>query len=186
MLKPTINMTNNHLNNIFIIGFMASGKSTLGKKISKHLGCTFIDTDKVIEKKQSKTIPEIFNEEGEEAFRIFEKKSLKELLKNDAKKVISTGGGLPCNQENMNLMLKHGLVVFLELDLKSVLNRVKASKAKRPLLANLSDDELTEKINSLYQQREKYYKQAHITINALNIRSIDLIELSNKLQLFSK
>jgi shikimate kinase len=179
-------MTKNHLNNIFIIGFMASGKSTLGKKLSKHLNYSFIDTDKVIEKELGKTIPQIFKDSGEQAFRDYEENTLAELVKSTNNKVISTGGGLPCNQKNLDLMLKNGVVIFLELDLKSILNRFKASKTKRPLLANLSEIELTEKTNTLYQQRENYYKQAHITINALNIRSVDLNEISNKLHSFSK
>lgn len=186
MLKPTISMTKNHLNNIYIIGFMASGKSTLGKKLSKYLKCDFIDTDKLIEKELAKTIPEIFKDDGEEVFRNQERKALKKLIKSENNSVVSTGGGLPCNQENLDLMLKNGIVIFLELDLKSVFNRVKSSKTKRPLLTNLNDSELSEKINTLYQQREAYYKQAHIIVNALNIRSIDLKELSNTLYLYSK
>lgn len=186
MLKQITSMTKNHLNNIFLIGFMASGKTTLGKKLSKYLGVEFIDTDKLISKEQNKTVAQIFKEEGETKFRELERNVLLSLTQNPKSRVIATGGGLPCNEINMDLMLKNGIVVFLELDLKSVFNRVKSAKNKRPLLANLSDEELKNTINNLYSQREHYYKQAHITLKALNIRSIDLKMLSTKLTDFHK
>lgn len=179
-------MTKNHLNNIFLIGFMASGKTTLGKKISKHLGFDFIDTDKYISRKYNKSIAQIFKEKGEEVFRNYEIEALNEVLKSSENKVIATGGGMPCNQHNLDLMLQNGTVVFLELDLKSIQNRVKASKTKRPILNNLDDEALSKKIETLYEQRIDYYKQAHLTISALNIRSIDLKELSANLLDFHK
>ena len=140
---------------IFVIGFMASGKSTFGKRIAKELEYNFVDTDNYIEQKEGKSIPDIFNQYGEKYFRILEKYALNEILERDSNTVISTGGGMSCNQHRLNKMLKNGKVVYLDIDPKSVINRLKNAKQKRPLLSDLSDIELEEKINQLLKKRKK-------------------------------
>ncbi len=159
---------------IFVIGFMASGKSTFGKRIAKELEYEFIDTDAYIEQKEGKSIPEIFNQYGEKYFRLLEKYSLSEILERDSNTVISTGGGMSCNQHRLNKMLNNGKVIYLEIDAKSVINRLKNAKQKRPLLIGLSVSELEEKINNLLKKRKRYYEQAHFSISSLDSKKASL------------
>lgn len=159
---------------IFVIGFMASGKSTFGKRIAKELEYNFVDTDNYIEQKEGKSIPDIFNQYGEKYFRILEKYALNEILERDSNTVISTGGGMSCNQHRLNKMLKNGKVVYLDIDPKSVINRLKNAKQKRPLLSDLSDIELEEKINQLLKKRKKYYGQAPFEVSSLDAKKASL------------
>ena len=149
---------------------MASGKSTFGKRIAKELGYEFIDTDTYIETKEGKSIPDIFNIYGEKCFRLLEKYALNEILEREVNTVVSTGGGLSCNQHRLNKMLANGKVVHLDIDSKSVINRLKNAKHKRPLLANLSEHELEKKIDTLLKKRNKYYEQAHFSISSLEVK----------------
>lgn len=159
---------------IFVIGFMASGKSTFGKRIAKELEYNFVDTDNYIEQKEGKSIPDIFNQYGEKYFRILEKYALNEILERDSNTVISTGGGMSCNQHRLNKMLKNGKVVYLDIDPKSVINRLKNAKQKRPLLSDLSDIELEEKINQLLKKRKKYYGQAPFKVSSMDAKKASL------------
>ncbi|MEN8929062.1 MAG: shikimate kinase [Flavobacteriales bacterium] len=164
-------------NLIFVIGFMASGKSTFGKRIAKELGYSFIDADKAIEKQEGKTITEIFSERGEQYFRKLEMKFLKSLSELSENTVISTGGGMACNQYRLNRMLNSGRVIYLEIDTKSVINRLKNAKTRRPILEGLSNQELEKKISSLLHKRGKYYEQAHQIVNSLHSKKVKAKEL---------
>lgn len=152
---------------------MASGKSTFGKKIAKELGYQFIDTDSYIEQKEGKSVEQIFEQYGERYFRLLEKKALNEVVDKEGSYVVSTGGGMACNQHRLNKMLKNGKVVYLEIDVKSVIHRLKNAKTKRPLLANLSEEELEKKITRLLKKRSKYYLQAHHTVSSLTAKKIN-------------
>ena len=101
---------------VFIIGFMASGKTTIGKKIARELGYDFVDTDSFIEKKSGNSIAEIFQSQGERAFRKMETQALKEIIARGGKQVISTGGGMSCNQYRLNRMLTSGTVIYLKIE----------------------------------------------------------------------
>jgi|SouAtlMetagenome_1021521.scaffolds.fasta_scaffold08227_2 shikimate kinase len=173
-LKSTFMKKPNHL---FIVGFMASGKSTFGKRVAIELGYQFIDTDKEIERQEGKTIPQIFEEEGEQYFRRLEMKFLKSVSDFKVNTVFSTGGGMACNQYRINRMLNLGKLIYLEIDVKSVINRLKNAKQKRPLLSNLSEDDLSKKINSMLNKRKKYYEQASQSISALNAKKINGLSL---------
>lgn len=162
---------------IFVIGFMASGKSTFGKRIAKELGYNFIDTDKEIERIEGKSISKIFEENGERYFRKLEMNFLKKISIYKENTVISTGGGMPCNQYRLNRILNSGKVIYLEIDAKSVINRLKNAKQKRPILANLSEEELSKKIYSLLDKRKRYYEQALHIIPALNAKKISGLSL---------
>lgn len=183
MLKPTTSIAMSISNKIYLIGFMASGKTTLAKKLSKHLGYSFVDTDKTIESNEENTIESIFKNLGEQYFRNLETEILHKVTNNSNKVVVSTGGGMACNQSNLDYMLANGTVVFLKLDLKSIKSRLKASKTKRPLVDKLTDEEFNETIDNLYNDRIPFYEQAHLTINALNIRSLSMNKLEQQLKI---
>lgn len=164
---------------IFIIGYMLSGKSTIGKKLANVLGYEFIDTDAYFEDKYHVNISNFFKSYGEEMFRKLENEVLIELLEKD-NIVISTGGGLPCFNNNMDTIKKNGISLYLEMSPISILNRLQNSKKGRPLLKDKTPDEAFDYITSSLKEREVYYKQATITIRgeSPNIKEIQKEVLS--------
>lgn len=146
---------------IFIVGYMGSGKTTVGKKLAKSLGLSFIDLDAFIESKQRKTVAQIFAERGEDEFRKIESNSLREVaLFEDA--VISTGGGTPCFFDNMELMNNAGTTIYIQAEPQELAERLLASKTVRPLIAGKSKDELTPFIAKHLAARERYYMNSKI------------------------
>ena len=126
---------------IFLIGYMGSGKTTLGRAFSKEQKLTFIDLDWYIEERFHKTIQQIFAERGENGFRELERRMLHEVADFEDV-VIAAGGGTPCFFDNMDFMNEHGVTVLLEAKPSTLFNRLKVAKSQRPLLANKSDEEL--------------------------------------------
>ena len=126
---------------IFIIGFMGSGKSTVGKELAGRLGYRFIDMDQEIERDQGMSINEIFNGPGETFFREMESKLLKQLIKLDDI-VVSTGGGVPCNKDNMEIIKTNGISIYLEMSPEAILSRLKDASDERPLIKDKDINEL--------------------------------------------
>ena len=156
--------------NIFLVGPMGSGKSSLGKKLAKSLDKKFMDTDKEIEKKESKTISEIFENSGERYFREKEKEILIN-IPNSLNIVIATGGGIVIDQENRE-KLKENKVIFLNASLERQLKRTSKSD-KRPLLKNV--DRL-KKLKELYDQRlDLYIEVSNFEINVDKYKSKDIL-----------
>lgn len=146
---------------IFLIGFMASGKTTVGKVLSEALNWKYIDLDEVIEQRCGKPISDIFNRHGEMYFRNEEKKALNDILKF-SKTVVATGGGAPVFNDNLAVMKDNGFVVFLSCSQKTILSRLDlAEKNKRPLA--LQADGENELIR-LMESRAACYKSAHVEI----------------------
>ena len=146
---------------IFIVGPMASGKSTLGKNLAQTLEIDFLDTDNEIEKRAGAEISWIFEVEGEEGFRERERKALQKSAEKD-NVVISTGGGIVTIEENRDLMIAKGKVVYLKTPIEIQLKRTENDK-KRPLLSQ-GTRELTLRV--LKEERDPQYKEiADITIN---------------------
>lgn len=153
---------------IFLIGYMGCGKSTIGRKLSQQLGVPFIDLDKYIEQKYFKTIPQIFEEEGEPAFRKKEQAALKEVAEfEDA--IIATGGGAPCFFDNMEVMNENGLCVFLDVDSTELAGRLIHSKTERPLVKGKSPEDLVGFINSMMEKRRPFYEKAKCILKGREI-----------------
>lgn len=148
------------LDNILLVGFMGSGKSVVGKQLSKILDRNFIDTDEEIEKKEKRSIKDIFNSDGESYFRSEETKFLESLLDKD-NSIISTGGGIVLREQNRELLKKIGKVIFLHADVEHILNNVKNNDS-RPLLQT---DDYVKTISEMLESREdKYLSTADIII----------------------
>lgn len=143
------------MDNIYLVGFMGSGKSTVGKELAYKLNRELIDMDYTIEQKQGKTIKEIFESEGEEAFRQLETNLVIE-LQDQKGKIISTGGGVVMRQENVDAMKAGGKVIFLHAKEEQLFKFLKYDK-KRPLLQG---DDYKDKIRSLLAKRESFYMNA--------------------------
>jgi shikimate kinase len=158
-------MIRNHL--VYIIGFMGSGKTTAGKKLAAALGWSFIDLDKKIEENTGKIIPDLFSQYGEPWFRIVEAEVLRS-LKGHTNTVISTGGGAPCHDENLDYMLETGLTVYLKLTPGQLKSRLTTSKGVRPLIKDLNTEELSVFIENKLSLREKWYNRAEITVEGID------------------
>jgi shikimate kinase len=148
------------IHNIALIGFMGTGKSSVGQLVAAHLHFTFLDTDHVIEARAGKTISEIFTQQGEAAFRELEKRIVGELVTRK-KTVISTGGGLPANPDNLASLKTHSLVVCLWASPEKIWERVR-SQTHRPLL---NEPDPLAKIHRLLNEREPFYRQADVLLN---------------------
>lgn len=147
---------------------MGSGKSTAGKKLASLMGWTFVDLDKNIEEFAGKSIPEIFEQDGESSFRQIEAKILRSLdsLKHT---VISTGGGTPCYDDNMEFMLGTGLTLYLKLTPGQLKSRLSKSKGERPLIKDLGSGELLSFIEKKLFDREKWYDRSDIIIEGIDL-----------------
>jgi shikimate kinase len=143
----------------FIIGYKNSGKTTFGRKLASRLNLEFIDLDEFIEKKEGDTIPNIYNKLGEEKFRHLEWKALKEISGNQ-NLVVATGGGVPCNCDNMAIMEKCGVVIYLKRDNKLLIERLKKVTHDRPIVMGKSDQELQQYVASLRERCEHHYLRA--------------------------
>jgi len=163
---------------VYIIGFMGSGKSTAGNKLASSLGWSFIDLDRKIEEKAGKTIAQIFSQHGESHFRSIET----DLLRNvgsSAETIVSTGGGTPCHGDNMDFMLQTGLTVYLKMTPFQLAGRLMKSTDERPLLKNISDDQLIKFIEEKLEYREKWYNKSNIIISGIDL---DISLLSSKIK----
>ncbi|MFD2162511.1 shikimate kinase [Paradesertivirga mongoliensis] len=148
---------------IFLIGFMGSGKTTLGRRLATKLAYPFIDMDKEIESHINMSIAEYFKEYGEEAFRKIENEVLKTSTYPESA-IIATGGGAPCFYDNLDWMNKNGLTVYLSLSPKALAKRLVNATDERPVLKNLKGDELECFITEKLKLREAFYTQAKLTI----------------------
>lgn len=141
---------------IILTGFMGCGKSTVGRLLAKKMQRRFEDADMVIEQQTGMTIPQIFEQEGEEFFRRMEARALSSLLE-DSSLVLATGGGAVLQQENRELFMRKGVVVFLKAEPAVIYKRVSENNL-RPLAKGKSLEELAQ----MYQSRMPYYEECHI------------------------
>ncbi len=160
---------------IYLLGFMGSGKTTFGKKLAASTQFSFIDTDAYFEKEYQITIEDFFKTHTENEFRQLETKLLKQ-TKNFNNVIIALGGGTPCFYDNMDWLLEHGICVYLKLSATALKNRLMKSKKKRPLLNDISEDELLKNIKEIVEKREIFYQRAHIVIDANNIKNSSIKE----------
>ena len=153
---------------IFLVGFMGSGKTTIGKKLANYLKSEFVDLDKLIEVKAGMSIVDYFEIHGEIAFRELEKDVLqKAYFAENA--IIATGGGAACFDDNMAWMNENGHVVYLSLPPKALAVRLENSKADRPLIRNLKGDELVQFISDKLEEREPFYNQSKFVVSASDL-----------------
>lgn len=144
---------------IFLLGFMAAGKTQSGKWLSERLGYTFIDLDLELEQKLGQNIADIFKQKGEEYFREEESKKLRELSEySDV--VVACGGGTPCYGDNMAWINRHGKSIWLDCPADELYARLNTENGSRPLLEGKTGAALKERIKELLLVREPYYAQA--------------------------
>lgn len=149
-------MSDEKTGTIFLIGFMGSGKSTVGRSLSRRLLLPFTDTDVRIEKEQGKSISDIFAQDGEEAFRWMETQALRSISRSQLPQVVSTGGGLPMRMENRDILKEAGTTVFLRVRPETVYERLHGDTS-RPLLQKVDPEE---EIRRLLDVRNPLYEEA--------------------------
>lgn len=149
---------------IFLIGFMGSGKTTYGKKIARMMSYNFVDMDELISQTEGMSISDIFTTQGEEYFREKEKEAISKVAKMN-KVVVATGGGVPCFGNNLELLKEAGLTIYLKLEPKALVSRLKNAKSKRPLLAGKSPEEMLQTVEEMLKVREVFYKRADMIID---------------------
>ena len=167
--------------NICIMGLMGSGKTIIGKDLSKYLNLNFYDTDKEIELMTKKKINEIFEEEGESYFRDIEEKVCIEILTND-NCVISLGGGSIISKKIRKTIKNNSYSIYLQVTLNNLLNRLKFSR-KRPLLNNNSNK--SEIMRKLLKDRQKYYEKADLIINNNGDKLQTLNQIKSQLNIYA-
>jgi shikimate kinase len=148
---------------IYLVGFMGSGKSSLGQRVAANLEVPFFDTDSVVEAQAGMTIPEIFETFGELYFRQVESDILRQTTFYP-KSLNATGGGLPCFENNMAWMNLHGITIYLQWPDQILRDHLVSIRQSRPLLASLDDSEASLKINDLLSVRKPIYEQSAITV----------------------
>lgn len=153
---------------VFLIGFMGCGKSTMGKRLAKKTGYTFIDLDQQLEKAMGMTIGAYFSEYGEAAFRTMESETL-QTLDYPANAIVATGGGVPCFFDNIEWMNRNGLSVYIEMPPLALAKRLENGKDKRPLLRDLNETQMVEFIKSRLEERDVFYKRALLTVNGIDL-----------------
>lgn len=167
---------------IFLIGYMGAGKTTMGKRLSQESGLSFLDLDLFIERRYCKTIRQLFDEKGEDSFREIESKALHEVADFEDI-VISTGGGTPCFFDNMTHMNSCGTTVYLKVSPEGLTERIKLCRKTRPVLNDLSEDELDDFIKTSLAERSSFYERAQIIFDAeVMTTAHDITVLSSKLQ----
>lgn len=161
---------------IFLVGFMGCGKTTLGSRLATKLKYQFMDLDKVLEASAGMAIAEYFKKFGEERFREFERDILQTTTYPDYV-IVSTGGGAPCFFDNMDWMNRNGTTIYISMSPKALAGRLKSGKNERPLIKDLSEEQLIDFIHSRLAERSVFYDKAQHIINGIDISPEKVIEV---------
>ncbi|MFS0727720.1 shikimate kinase [Paenibacillus sp. 1P07SE] len=156
---------------IVLVGFMGTGKSSVSRLLAERLGCTRVDLDEAIERREDCTISELFARQGEEAFRTIETDVLADIMNRDTRQVIATGGGAVLKEENRSLMLNNGWVVALTADAERIIARVQSDSA-RPLLQG----DVRQRVNELLERRKHAYDFADLKLDTSRLGVADVAE----------
>lgn len=162
---------------IFLIGYMGCGKSSLGRKLAKAGGMEFMDMDSIIEQREGASISDIFHYQGEEYFRDAERALIEELGTAEGDMVISTGGGAPARQNNMELMNSLGATIYLRRTAQQIASRLSPhGRQKRPKLRGLNDEELVAFMTTNMAEREPFYSKAKYCVDCAERSDAELID----------
>ena len=162
---------------IILIGYMGSGKTTVGKALSKATGMMFYDLDWYIESRMRKTVAQIFAERGEEGFRQIEYNMLHEVAEFE-NVIISCGGGTPCFFDNMDYLNQQGDVVYLKATPETLYKHLMMAKVERPLLKDKTPEELIAYITEHLKERAPFYEKAQHTLDVNVLDNYDKIAIS--------
>ncbi|WP_076548002.1 shikimate kinase [Maribacter ulvicola] len=163
---------------IVLLGYMGSGKSTVGRIVSNHLNVKFLDLDDYIEEGEGMSIASIFETKGEIYFRKKEIEYLNKIFSNEDSFVLSLGGGTPCFGSNMDFINeKTAHSFYLNVGISELFDRLRKEKSHRPMISHLKDEELTEFIGKHLFERSYFYNQAHQKIKSNNNTPTEIAEM---------
>lgn len=169
---------------ISLVGYMGCGKSHISKILSEKINFKLIDLDKEISRRNKLTISEIFEKKGEISFRKLEREALEEILASEENVVLSLGGGTPVYYNNMEIINHSSKSFFLRASVSTLSERLSKQKEKRPLIANISDENLSEFIAKHLFERNQFYSKAQFNINTDAREPEDIVkEIIEKLYL---
>ena len=161
---------------LYLIGYMGTGKSTLGRKIAKRTELPFLDTDKMVEETEGATVADIITFAGEEYFRKAERKALEQTAEME-NVIVSTGGGLPIWGDNMEWIEEHGVSIYLKRAPEQILSRLSPhGRQKRPKFRGLNDEELLAFMHSHLAEREPVYARASVVIDCSQVSDDEIEE----------
>lgn len=162
---------------LFLIGYMGSGKSTLGRRLAAQLGASFVDMDRAIEEQAGMSVSEIFAAQGEAEFRKMERQFLMQQGATETLHIVATGGGAPCQGDNMEVMNRVGRTAYLKMAPAQLLKRLgQAGREKRPLIRGMGDGELLEFITRNLALREPFYERAQLVIDCNGVPDAYIVE----------
>lgn len=161
---------------IFIIGMPGTGKTFIGRLLSRSMKMQFRDLDEWVEKQEGMPIRQIVLEKGEPYFRQLEREGLLNLIKT-GNTVVSCGGGAPVFYDNMELMKKNGIVVWINTDLGIIAARIAHNISRRPMFIGMSEAQIREKLGELYENRRKIYAKSDVVceIKSYNTNSLNTV-----------
>jgi len=160
---------------IFLIGYMAVGKTTLGRALADRLGLRFIDLDEAVEQRAGMTVSEIFASGGQDGFRVMERDALREVaMCGDS--IVACGGGTPCYYDNMALMNGAGTTVWLSASDDRLVSRLVEGRASRPIIAGLPDSEIVALARRQMAVREPYYSRSACRFDSSFLETPEEIE----------
>ena len=162
---------------IVLIGYMGSGKTTVGKALAKEIGLPFYDLDWYIESRMRKKVSQIFAERGEEGFRVIERNMLHEVAEFEDV-VVSCGGGTPCFFDNMDYLNSQAQVVYLRCEPEVLRQHLLMGKGDRPLLKGKSPEELIDYITEQVAYREQFYTKARYTLDVSLMDNYEKIKIT--------
>jgi shikimate kinase len=161
------------MDNLILVGFSCSGKTTLGRNVARRLRLAFVDTDRYIEDMTGRSIPDVFREDGEAAFRALEREAIDQIMSR-TNQVVSTGGGAFVDPRNRELLRTGNLVIHLQVRPETVVDRLRNSRSGRPRPLLDSPDPL-ERVIQLMADRKEAYSAAHVTIGVDNRTRYELV-----------
>lgn len=161
---------------IVLLGYMASGKSAVGRILAKKMNLQFIDLDDFIEQKEKNSISEIFELKGEIYFRRIEGIYLQEVLNLSENCIISLGGGTPCYGNNMEFINNKAISFYLNASIQTIFNRLQGETSQRPLVASIGKDNLKEYLGKHLFERNPFYQKANFTISVDNQDLNDVVK----------
>ena len=166
---------------ITLIGYMASGKTTVGEALAKKLNTLFIDLDEYIATKENLSISDIFELKGEEHFRKTELKYLQELLEQDSFFILSLGGGTPTIESAMAIINKNSTCIYLNASVSTLVQRLLPDPVERPILSSITEDLLESYIKGHLEERLKYYEKASLSVRVDNLSVSAIVTEINQL-----
>lgn len=162
---------------IFLVGYMGSGKTTLGRMLAARTGRTFVDADELLEAAEGMTCAEIMKQKGETYFRLAERKTLRHIVQDYPTAIVGAGGGMPCFHNNMQTMNRHGMTIYLKWAVEDLASRLEQTDiATRPMLRGKSSHELRGHIARQLSEREPFYSQATKTLDCDNQNDYVLLD----------